>query len=163
MKNQQTLKVQTGYFPQHNLFNFSKLCIRIKKNEGYSNKPYKDQLGYYTIGYGHLIKKNENFLFKKTQSKNFFNKIFLKDLNKATQNFKRHYNIKKIPNNVQEVIIEMIFQLGIKKVLKFYKFNKYIKNNQFYMAALEMIDSRWYTQTPTRTNLLITTMLCDND
>ena len=145
------------------MFNFSKLCIHIKKNEGYSNRPYKDQLGYYTVGYGHLIKKGENFLFKKPQSKNFFNKLFLKDLNKATQNFKKHYNVKKIPNNVQEAIIEMIFQLGIKKVLRFNKFNKHIKNNQFYMAALEMIDSRLYTQTPTRTNLLITKMLYDND
>ena len=64
---------------------------------------------------------------------------------------------------MQEVIIEMIFQLGIKNVLKFNRFNKYIKKNQFYMAALEMIDSRWYKQTPTRTNLLITKMLYNND
>ena len=110
LKNQQTPKTQTGCFHQHSLFNFSKLCIRIKKNEGYSKKPYKDQLGYYTIGYGHLIRRADNFLFKKPQSKIFFNKLFLKDLNKATQNFKKHYNVKKIPNNVQEIIVEMIFQ-----------------------------------------------------
>jgi len=32
---------------------------RIKLNEGFSSKPYKDQLGYLTIGYGHLILSNE--------------------------------------------------------------------------------------------------------
>ena len=34
-------------------------------NEGFSSKPYKDQLGYLTIGYGHLILPNEKFLLKK--------------------------------------------------------------------------------------------------
>ena len=135
------------------MFNLLKLCIRIQKNEGFSNKPYKDQLGHYTIGYGHLIRETENFLFTKPQSRSFFNKLFLKDFNKSINDFKRYYNAKKTPNNVQEVIVEMIFQLGIKNVLKFNKFNKHIKNNQFYMAALEMIDSRWYKQTPTRTTL----------
>ena len=32
---------------------------RIKKNEGFSFTAYKDIHGYNTIGYGHLIKKNE--------------------------------------------------------------------------------------------------------
>ncbi len=86
-------------------------------------------------------------------------KIFLKDLNIAIINFKKYYDVKTIPDNIQEVIIEMIFQLGIKNVLNFKKFNKYIKMNQFFMAALEMMDSRWYKQTPKRVNLSIGVML----
>ena len=38
---------------------FKELKDRIKKNEGYSDKPYQDQLGFYTIGYGHLITEKE--------------------------------------------------------------------------------------------------------
>ena len=57
----------------------------------------------------------------------------------------------------------MIFQLGIKNMLDFKRFNTYINKNQLYMAVLEMIDSRWYKQTPTRTNLLIAIMLYNND
>ena len=34
---------------------YKNLKKNIKKNEGYSLKPYKDQLGFLTIGYGHLI------------------------------------------------------------------------------------------------------------
>ena len=37
-----------------------KLKDRIKKNEGYCDKPYRDQLGFYTIGYGHLITEKED-------------------------------------------------------------------------------------------------------
>ena len=145
------------------MFSLSKLCIRIQKNEGYCNRLYKDKFGKNTIGYGHLIKKTERHFFKKLQSKSFLNRLFLEDLNKAINNFEKHYDTKNIPDNVQEVIIEMIFQLGIKNVLKFSKFNKRIKMNQFYMAALEMIDSRWYKQTPKRVNLLMGKMIKNND
>ena len=54
---------------------FQSLKTRIKKNEGYSNKPYKDQLGYGTIGYGHLIKPHELKYFK---NQNFQNQLLLK-------------------------------------------------------------------------------------
>lgn len=159
MKNPQTPKIQIGCFHPLSLLDLSKLCIRIQKNEGYCNRPYKDRLGKSTIGYGHLIKKHERHLFKKSQSKHFLIKLFLKDLNIAIINFEKYYDVKKIPDRVQEVIIEMIFQLGIKNVLNFKKFNKHIKMNQFFMAALEMIDSRWYKQTPKRVNLSIDAML----
>ena len=49
---------QNGFWHQHSLINLKKIKNRIKKNEGYINTPYYDQLSYRTIGYGHLIKKN---------------------------------------------------------------------------------------------------------
>ena len=64
-----------------------------------------------------------------------------------------------MPDNVQEAIIEMIFQLGIKQLLKFKKFNFYIRKKQLYMASLEMIKSRWYQQTPKRVDKLIAILL----
>ena len=51
---------------------FKELKDRIKKNEGYSDKPYQDQLGFYTIGYGHLItEKEDKYFFKKFKKKHF--------------------------------------------------------------------------------------------
>ena len=49
---------------------FKELKDRIKKNEGYSDKPYQDQLGFYTIGYGHLITEKENKYYIKKFKKN---------------------------------------------------------------------------------------------
>lgn len=140
-----------------------KLRIRIKKNEGYCNKPYKDQLGNLTIGYGHLIKKSEDFSSIKKRSRKFLNKIFFTDLDKAISDFKKNYDVTKIPKHIQEVVVEMIFQLGINNVIKFNKFNKHIANKEFFMAALEMVNSRWYKQTPKRADLLIKLMLNNND
>ncbi len=159
MKSQPTQPNQTGYCHLLKLFNYLALCKKIKKNEGYRNVCYLDQLGYPTIGYGHLIKKNEKKFFKKKHSKQDLNKIFIHDLNNAIIDFKKNYNPNKIPNHIQEILIEMIFQLGIKNVLKFKKFNFHLRQKKYYLAALEMLDSRWYLQTPKRVEKHITTLL----
>ena len=58
----------------------------------------------------------------------------------------------------------MIFQLGIKKVIKFKRFNKYLKQKLLYLSALEMINSLWYKQTPSRVDGLIKVLLSpEND
>ena len=53
----------------------------------------------------------------------------------------------------------MIFQLGIKKQKKFFKMNKHIKNNNMFLATLEMKNSLWYKQTPKRVDGLIKLLL----
>ena len=141
---------------------FIKLKNRIKKHEGFRNKAYCDQLGNLTIGYGHLIKKSDNFLLKKKYSKKNLNNFFEKDFELAVTNFNKHYK-KKLSINLKEVLIEMIFQLGIKKFIKFEKFNKFINQNFLYLAALEMLDSLWYLQTPKRVEELIKILLGKNN
>jgi len=68
---------------------FKKLKDRIKKNEGYSDKPYQDQLGFYTIGYGHLIKEKENKYYLKKYNKDHFKKLFEADFKKAHDQYKK--------------------------------------------------------------------------
>ena len=63
------------------LLKYKHLKKRIKKNEGFSKTPYKDQLGNLTIGYGHLIKKKETYFFKKSISKNKLDSLFESDFN----------------------------------------------------------------------------------
>ena len=163
LKNPQTLKTPTGCFLLLKLFDLYKLYNRIQKNEGYRNKPYNDLLGNKTIGYGHLIKKSEKFLLNNPQSKKNLTRLFVQDLNIAVKYFTKHYNTEKISNNIQEVIIEMIFQLGIKNMLGFNKFNNHIKKKQLFMATLEMVNSRWYKQTPRRVDKLIAIMIYNDN
>ena len=138
---------------------FSKLKARIKKNEGYRNQIYYDQLGKPTIGFGHLIKQKEKFLHRKKYSKKYLNTIFENDFNLALNDFIKNYSVKSLSKNLQEVLLEMIFQLGIKNCLKFKKFNKLLKLKYLHMAALEMLDSRWYVQTPKRVENLVSSLL----
>jgi lysozyme len=135
--------------------NFKNLKSRIKKNEGYSNKPYRDQLGFYTIGYGHLIKKKEDRYFHKTFSKKYFENIFELDFKKSVEDYYKNFNKKKHKQNEKELLIEMIYQLGIKNVVKFKRLHLNLEKKQKYMVCLEMIDSLWYKQTPKRVENLI--------
>ncbi len=132
---------------------------RIKKNEGFRNKPYLDSLGNPTIGYGHLIIKKEEKLFQKKFSKKFLTNLFDKDFNKALAGYKKNFNYKEHSKETKEVYIEMIFQLGIKKQKKFVKMNKHIQNRDMFLAALEMKKSLWYKQTPKRVDGLISLLL----
>ena len=135
--------------------NYLSLKSRIKKNEGFSIFPYKDQLGNYTIGYGHLIRRKEITLFKKKLTKSFFQNLFENDFKTALEDYKKNFNKFSFSQNVKELIIEMIFQMGIQNVLTFKKTIRYIKNNNKFLASLEMIDSAWYKQTPLRVENLI--------
>ena len=134
---------------------FKKLKNRIKKNEGFLDKPYKDQLGFYTIGYGHLIRKNEDKYFIKKYNKNHFEKLFEKDFKKAQNQYKKYFLKENHTLQEKELLIEMIFQLGTNGVSKFKKMLNFLNNEQRFMASLEMLDSLWYLQTPKRVKGLI--------
>ena len=139
--------------------NFSLLKERIKDNEGFRNTAYKDSLGFSTIGFGHLIKKKEAYLLKNLHSEFFLLSLFELDFNKALTDYKKNYAKRGFSKECEEVLIEMIFQLGIKNQKKFIKMNEYLKNKLCFMAAFEMRNSKWYKQTPKRVNGLIKILL----
>tara|TARA_X000000368_G_scaffold374869_1_gene326861 strand:+ start:100 stop:531 length:432 start_codon:yes stop_codon:yes gene_type:complete len=132
---------------------------RIKLNEGFSYKPYKDQLGYLTVGYGHLILSNEKVLLKKQIHKKELEEIFEKDFKKALDKFNKA--LKPITSNKKdaELLIEMVFQLGIKGCLKFKNLIKNMRKGNKHLVCLDMMDSLWYKQTPYRVKALIKTFL----
>ena len=134
---------------------FKKLKDRIKKNEGFSDKPYKDQLGFYTIGYGHLIKEKENNYYIKKYNKDHFKKLFEADFKKAQDQYQKNFFKKYHTISEKELLIEMLFQLGKKGVSKFKKMLYFLNKKEKFMASLEMLDSLWYLQTPERVKNLI--------
>ena len=135
--------------------NYLSLKLRIKKNEGFSSRFYKDQLGNYTIGYGHLIRKKEIILFKKKIKVSFFQNLFENDFKAALDDYNKHFRKYSFSQNIKELIVEMIFQMGIQNVLSFKKTLRHIRKNNKFLAALEMMDSIWYKQTPLRVENLI--------
>jgi len=134
---------------------FKELKDRIKKNEGFSDKPYQDQFGFYTIGYGHLITKKENKYYNKKFKKKHFEELFEIDFKKAQEQYKKNFSKKNYTTSEKELLVEMIFQLGTKGVSKFKKMLYFLDKKQKFMASLEMLDSLWYLQTPKRVKNLI--------
>ena len=134
---------------------FKKLKDRIKKNEGYSVRPYQDQLGFYTIGYGHLITEKERKYYINKFKKKHFDDLFEIDFKKAYKQYKKNFSKKGHTTSEKELLIEMLFQLGVSGVSKFKKMLYFLNKKKKFMASLEMLDSLWYSQTPERVENLI--------
>ena len=136
-----------------------KFIKRIKKNEGFSLTPYKDQLGFLTIGYGHLILANEKYLTKKKVTKTTLEKIFIQDFTNAVKGFEKHLKKNTSNEKEEELLIEMVFQLGITNVLKFKNLLSNMRKKNKHLVCFEMMNSLWYNQTPKRVKKLIKVFL----
>ena len=51
--------------------------------------------------------------------------------------------IVNLPQEAQEVIYEMCYQMGVSGVSKFKKTLACFENHEYKMAAIEMLDSKW--------------------
>ena len=108
--------------------------------------PYADSLGKMTIGYGHLITKGENFTNGITEDE--ADKLLSRDLaNVVLQVQSLKLNL---PDDWNDFIIIMVFQLGLSGVLKFKKMLLALKAKDYTEAIKQAKDSLWYKQTPNR-------------
>ena len=127
-----------------------KLMERIKKHEGFVPKMYKDSLGYATIGYGHLVRPNEQWEEGKEYSKEQLEVVFKTDFNNALAHANSLMDGMALHVQAKEVIVEMVFQLGIAGVQKFKKMWEALRQGDYHEASVQMLDSRWAKQTPNR-------------
>ena len=138
--------------------NIDELKERIKKHEGFVPRMYKDSLGFATIGYGHLVTKDDPYVEGKEYTKEELEEQFDKDFAEAKKNADiliLHDNgITDLVDDAKCVIIEMVFQLGIGGVSKFKKMWEALKKQDYGEASFQMMDSRWAKQTPSRAKSL---------
>ena len=62
----------------------------------------------------------------------------------------QEHGCSDIDEVAEEIIIEMVFQLGKTGVSKFRNMWKHLSALEYASAASEMLDSRWAKQTPNR-------------
>ena len=129
---------------------YEDLKSRIKKHEGFLAKVYLDSLGKATIGYGHLLTEEDDFVEGVIYDKDILEALFEKDFNRAVQGAEELLKGYEIALIAKEVIIEMVFQLGKSGVSKFKNMFAALKEHDYSRAAAEMINSHWYRQTPSR-------------
>jgi len=129
---------------------YEDLKNRIKKHEGYLGKVYVDSLNKKTIGYGHLLTEEDDFVEGVIYDKDILEALFEKDFNIAVQGATELLKGYTVAPLAREVIIEMVFQLGKTGVSKFKKMFEALKEYDYTRAAREMLNSAWYRQTPSR-------------
>jgi GH24 family phage-related lysozyme (muramidase) len=123
---------------------------RIKKHEGFRNTIYSDSLGKATIGYGHLLTEDDDFEEGIQYDKSLLEVLFDKDFNRAAYNAEQLLEGIDICDTAREIIVEMVFQLGIGGVSKFKKMFEALRKKDYNEAAEQMLDSQWRVQTPKR-------------
>ncbi len=120
----------------------------IKKHEGFRARVYQCTEGYDTIGYGFAIKDLE-------LTEHIADQILMKKLSelnlKIIDRFKWYFTS---PQKVQDVVVNMCYQMGISGFSKFKKTIYYLETEQYEEAADEMLDSLWHKQTPNRSKEL---------
>jgi lysozyme len=126
----------------------SKLIDSIKQHEGYVGVVYKDSLGIDTIGYGFAIKDLELDV-------DICDIILERKLKNLNDRIKIKFDwYKYMPPEIQNIVTEMCYQLGVTGFSKFRKTISYLQNKEFKNASIEMLDSRWAKQTPNRAKAL---------
>ena len=140
--------------------NMDRLLESVKKHEGYRNKVYLDTLGKRTVGVGHLCV--ESFWEDdKEYDEKFLMEILQKDLQEAirgARSLMEEHDCTDIDEQAEEILIEMVFQLGMTGVSKFKKMWKALAEKNYIGASYEMLDSRWSKQTPNRAKSMAKTM-----
>ena len=132
--------------------NMDRLLESVKKHEGYRNKVYLDTLGKRTVGVGHLCVE-DFWEDDKEYEEKFLMTILEHDLQSAIKGAKdlmQEHGCMDIDEVAEEIIIEMVFQLGKTGVSKFRNMWKHLSALEYASAASEMLDSRWAKQTPNR-------------
>jgi len=112
----------------------------LKKHEGLMLKPYRCSAGKLSIGYGRNL---DDVGISKEEAEH----LLRNDIDNCVKQLKHHlFWVFDHSNTVQDIIINMCFNLGIYGLLGFKKTLKLIKEGKYKQASIEMLDSNWAKQ-----------------
>jgi len=128
-----------------------RLLKSVRDHEGYRDQVYLDSLSKRTVGVGHLCVE-DFWEDDKKYSEKFLMEILEKDLENAISGAEELLKECNLPSLANEIVVEMVFQLGKTGVSKFRNFLAALQGDspQWLKASEEMLDSRWAKQTPNR-------------
>jgi GH24 family phage-related lysozyme (muramidase) len=143
------------------LENRENLIATLRVDEGVVNKIYLDHLGYPTFGIGHLVVKTDpeygcpvGTLISAFRVAEVFSEDCDKMVKACKILFKSDW--KKLPVEVQEILVNMMFNMGRTRLTKFKKMRAAIHARNWKKAAIEGRDSLWYNQVTSRAERLMT-------
>ena len=130
-----------------------KMFAQLKRHEGFRSKPYKDSVGVTTIGYGtnldNGITEEEASMLMEFRLRALADELF------ATYAYEMMFHINMERSTV---LINMLYNLGVPRLLGFKKMWAALSVGNFEKAADEMLDSKWAKQVGDRAIELSTQM-----
>jgi len=134
----------------------------LDEDEGCVYEIYLDHLGYPTFGIGHLVTKNDiefGWSVGTDVDEYRVHEVFEEDVQTVLSDCKKLYhNFYHLPEEVQLIIANMMFNMGRTRLSKFKGMKRGIDDCDWQAAADEMVDSRWYRQVTNRAERLVKRM-----
>ena len=123
---------------------------QIKRHEGYRDTVYYDSVGVPTVGYGHALLEGSRVPAVVADI------LFEQDFNDAVKDYTILANRWGLDLNPvrRGVMLDMLFNLGVSRLVKFQKFLTALQVKNYDKAADEMLDSKWATQVGKRAEKL---------
>lgn len=147
--------------------NRDRLVRSLKLHEGYRRQPYRDTLGFWTVGHGTLIDAllldglPENLqtvgdLLTWLHDPANHEAWLQRDVDQAIAAAERFAGIgwRDLADEQRETLAEMAYQLGSSGLWEFRRLRAAVRSGDFAAARAEMLASRWAQQTPTRARTL---------
>ena len=142
--------------------NIDELREEIQNDEGRVNSIYLDHLNLPTVGIGHLIKESDpehGLPVGTVVDDERVNELFDQDIKVTLSECEQLYgNFNDLPEEVQKILANMMFNLGRPRLSKFRKLCKAVADRDWQECAVQMEDSRWHKQVTNRANRLISRM-----
>lgn len=124
---------------------------RIKRHEGLCQFPKPDAKGWWVIGFGHDLTEQQAQDYVQGVTDDEAEDLLDADIARATAQLQQYFPWAIELDQVrQNVLIEMIFQMGFTGVQAFHRTLSAIRSGDYPLAASRMLMSLWHTQTPAR-------------
>jgi len=137
--------------------NITKLLAQLQQEEGLRLKPYKDSLGFLTIGYGRNLETNG---ITEVEAVDMLQHDVIFVVNELPKVIPMFLAIDEVR---QRVLTDMAFNMGVQTLLTFKRMIHNVQIKNFNAAADEMESSTWYKQVGTRAAKLATMMRTGRD
>lgn len=133
--------------------NKTRLIAQLKQDEGIRLKPYRDTQGKLSIGIGRNLDDVGITLAESLL-------LLEHDIDKALFLTKKLIsNFSQLDNLRQEVLVNMMFNMGYGTFCTFQHFLAAVQQNNFKLASKEMLASLWANQVGKRAQRLANAML----
>lgn len=120
----------------------------IKMHEGVRNRPYKDSLGLWTVGVGHLIGDGKSLPpeYDRTFSDEEINALFDSDFEHHRKQAEKIPGFNKMNEQGKGAMIDLTFNMGPEWPKKFKNAAAAIEKGDYETAGNELQNSLWYKQ-----------------
>lgn len=129
----------------------------IINHEGIRYKPYKDSLGLWTVGVGHLIGDGKTLPpeYDRTFSHEEVMKMFDKDYEHHKAAAERIPGFDNMNEKGEAALIDLTFNMGPAWYKKWPNFTKSLEQGDTEAAAKNLESSKWYTQVGRRAPTIV--------